>query len=595
MTSITKKTRNELLTEKPRSLFFRYLFPSLMTTMMVAVSFFVDTLCVGQVLGEKGIAALNISQPVTGVLYGLGYLLGVGGSTLYSAYIGKGDERKAKSVYSTCLFALLAFVFVLALLGTLFLDKITAFLGGSGDLGRGVWEYLLFVFLFAPFFSLETFMITFINNDSAPKIAMVAMLFGTSLNIILDVLFLFGFGWGIWAASLATSVSVLLSSFLLLGSTFRKKSGLKFSFNTLKSRELISASKLGLPSFLSEITTSVVILAFNSVLLRVSGETAVAVYGIIASITIIVISGIAGVSNAMQPLVSINAAAGKQERVKHFFRLAVLSSFCIVALFTFVGEIWPKILVNIFISPNQDFLSIAVPGIRIFFASYLFMATNVLIGVYFQSVQAPAEALTLTLLRGVIFPIMMVTGFAVFIGLDGVWLSTIAAEALALMVALGLSIRVSERLRDRNYANLRYFGSRRAPQNIGSILEELGANDMSSFIELVEDISFVDERTEGIPAYIGLEDLTKNYEGNYQPAYDDEDMGLLLATGVLLFTDLYEQNDKFIRDKKLEETYPAAALAMTALARKCFRFVYNEETEEFTIVTYLGHAKKEDG
>ncbi|MEA5014830.1 MAG: MATE family efflux transporter [Candidatus Limiplasma sp.] len=593
MTSIAKKSTSVLLTEKPGKLFLQYLFPSVAATMMVALNYFVDTLCVGQKLGELGIAALNVSQPTPGVLYGLGYLLGVGGSTLYSAYMGKGEEQKARTVYTTCLAALVVISVALGVLGVVFLGSVTTFMGGVGSLQQGVREYLLYVFLFAPFFGVETFMVTFVRNDNAPRISMAATLCGCSLNIVLDVLFLFGFGWGIWSASLATALAVVLSSCILLGSTFRKKSGLKLLRRGYSFRALYDAGKLGLPSFLSEITASVVTLAFNSVLLRISGETAVAVYGIIASMTIIVSSGLAGVSNAMQPLVSINSGAGKQARVNSFLKMAVVSSFFVALLFTLIGELWPESLIRIFMSPDQAFLSVAAPGVRIVFLSYLVIAANVLIGVYFQSVQAPGEALTLTLLRGAVFPVMTVMGFAIFMGVTGVWVSAIVAEVMALLLAMWLYTRVAMRLRERNYASLQFFGNGRAPQNIESIFSELGADDLSTFVELIEECNRADEKNEGIPAFIGLDDLTRDYEGDYQPAYDDEDMGLLLAVGALLFTDLYEQNDQYMREKKLDEAYPAAAPAMAALARKCFRFRYDEEHDENTIIPYLGYSDDE--
>lgn len=591
MTSIARKSTSALLTEKPAKLFLRYLFPSVAATMMVALNYFIDTLCVGQMLGETGIAALNISQPTPGILYGLGYLLGIGGSTLYSAYMGKGEERKAKAVYTTCLIAVAALSAGIGILGILFLDGITTFMGGVGSLKSGVRDYLRYVFLFAPFFSVETLMVTFVRNDSAPRLSMIATLCGCSLNIVLDVLFVVVLKWGIWSASLATSVAVVLSSVILLLSTLRKRSGLKLQRRGYSFRELFGAGKLGLPSFLTEITASVVTLAFNSVLLRISGETAVAVYGIIASGTLIVSSGLAGVSNAMQPLVSINAGAGKQARVRSLLRMAIISSFCVAAFFTLLGQLFPETLIRIFMSPEPGFLAMAVPGVRIVFLSYLVIAANVLIGVYFQSVQAPGEALTLTLLRGVLFPVMAVTGFAIFMGVTGVWVSTVVAEVLALLVAIWLYARVARQMRERNYAYLQFFGNGRAPQNIERILSQLGADDLSTFVELIESCNRADERNEGIPAFIGLEDLTRDYEGDYQPAYDDEDMGLLLAVGALLFTDLYEQNDQYMRDKKLDESYPAAAPAMTALARKCFRFLYDEERDENTIVPYLEYTE----
>ncbi len=590
----SKNSKSELLTARPGKLFLRYLFPGVAATMMVALNYFIDTLCVGQALGETGIAALNIAQPAPGVLYGLGYLFGVGGATLFSAYHGRKEENKARAVYTICLVAIVAVGLLILGLGLGFLDPIVRFMGGVGGLQQGVREYLLFVFVFAPFFAIETFMVTFTRNDNTPRLSMIATFCGCGLNIILDVLFLFGFGWGIWSASLATALAVAFNCCFLLVLTLRKSSGLKPTLRGLSPKELLAACKIGLPSFLQELTGSVVILTFNSVLLRISGETAVAVYGVIASMSLVVTSGLAGVSNAMHPLVSINAGAGKQARVQSFLKMAVVSSLLVSLGFLALGETIPEALIRVFVSPDAQFMAIAVPGVRIVFFSYLLVAANVLLGVYFQSVQSSGEAFALTLLRSVVLPVVTVMGCAFFFGVTGVWVATILAEALTLAAALWLFRRVRRLQREKNYSRLQYFGRRRAQQTVDGILAELGADDLAQFHEVIEACNATDEKTCGVPAFIGLDDLTSDYEGGYEPAYDDEDMGLLLAVGGLLFTDLYEQNEQYMKDKKLDETYPAAAPAMNALARRCFRFTYDEETEETTIIPYLDHMPGEE-
>ncbi len=237
----------------------RYLFPSVAATMMVALNFFIDALCVGNVLGQSAIAALNISQPLPGILYGFGYLFGVGGSTLFSAYLGKGDKQKARRVYTTCFITLALIVVSIGVLGLLFLDPLTAFMTSDAvSLRAGVREYLLYTFILAPFFGIETFLVTFVRNDGAPRISMIATLSGCSLNIILDLLFVVVLRWGIWSAALATSVAVVFSSVILFSSTFRPKSSLRFIKKGFSARELGLAVRLGAPSFLSELTIAIV-------------------------------------------------------------------------------------------------------------------------------------------------------------------------------------------------------------------------------------------------------------------------------------------------------------------------------------------------
>ena len=580
-------TKQDLLQDDLRPIFLRYLFPSIAATVMISINFFVDTLCIGQKLGELGLAGLNFAMPATGILYAVGSLLGAGGATFFSAHMGRGEVKEARGVFTATTVAMLVFSGLIMVLGLLFLPEVTTFLGGTGEARQGTMDYLLYVFLFAPFFTAEMFLNIFVRNDDAPRLAMAATFCGSSLNIILDILFVFVFEWGMAGASLATSLALTVSTSVLVVSVLRKNSKLRFSRPAGWARTTLRAARVGLPSFVIEMTGSIVTLTFNTVLMKLSGETAVAVYGVIANLTIVVNSSMTGVSNAMQPLVSINAGGRKLSRVRQIFTMALVSSLALGALYVAVGELWPEMLVTFFVQADGAFLAMASQGIRIVFLSYLLSGANILFSVYCQSIQSDNEALLLSILRGVVAPVVCVIGCAFFFGVPGVWASTVVAEALTLAVSFAIFRRVQQRMREKNYEPLGYFDTTGPDETLDELLDGLGAEDLTTFQELMAFCDARDENRQAIPAYLGLDDLTApERKKRFEPAAQDEDLGLVLAAGAMLFTNLYEQ----AADSD-ETDYPPVVKAAMALAEKAFRFEREDpdddgDDEDFSIVPF---------
>ena len=193
---------------------------------------------------------------------------------------------------------------------------------------------------------------------------------------------------------------------------------------------------MGFSNFLLEITTGVVTFVFNMVLLRLAGENGVAAYGIVANLTIVVTATLNGVSNAMQPIVSANAGAGLGGRVMRTVRLAIFCALGFGLLFALAGEVFSVPLVRTFVSAEGGFLAMSARAVRIIFLSYLPAGVNIVLTVYLQSIQAAKEAITLSLLKGVVLPSVMVMLCGFLFGLTGVWVSTILSEGAILLCAL---------------------------------------------------------------------------------------------------------------------------------------------------------------
>jgi len=564
-----KKKKVDLLEGKVSDIFLKYLFPSVSATVMVAFNFFVDTLCIGQKFGEIGLAALNLSWPIITLLYSIGLMLGAGGGAMFSAYIAKNDKKRARSVYTSGIITMIVLAAIATILGLVFLDQIVEVLGGTGDTKQGVTDYVKYVMIFSVSYMGECFFSMFMRNDNAPKLAMMATLMSCTLNIILDVVFIYIFNWGMMGASLATSLAVTSALIFGVATTFRKKSNMKICFTYVRIKEVFCIMKVGFSTFLTEVDSGIVTFVYNTVLLRISGVssiTAIAIYGIVVNINTIVLAAMSGISNAMQPIVSANSGAGKLFRVKRFTHLAVKWALGMSVVFVVVIEWKAELLVRIFLSPDAEFLKQAAFAIRVVGASYVLAAANIIIVVYFQAIQASKQANSFSFMRTLIFPVTYVIVGAFYWGINGVWMASIFMEGTAIVV-LVIAYRYYQRKRmDKNLSQLHFYDIEEEVESLDAIIEQLDADNLDGYREVMEYCLQRNTANEGIPMIIGLEDLRVTSDKAYIGSKEDEELSFTLAMGVLLFTDLFDQTEGAVEHGK-----PAIVPAMSALAEKFFR------------------------
>lgn len=564
----------DLITDRIERIFPRYLAANIASSILISLNYFVDMVCVGQSVGELGLASLNVAVPATGFLYALGFLFGAGGANRYSGYLGERKTEKAKQVFGTTLLACVATAAVLTVAGLVFLQPIGAFLGAAGDYRQGTLDYLLFAFAFAPGYMLEPFLSVFLANDKAPRLSVLGNGVGVAVNVLLDVLFISVFGWGLGGASLASGAGVLAACVLLMCGAFRKNSGLHLRQCRPNARELVPALKVGVSSCLRELTGSLLIVVINLVLVNLpnAGEKAVAAYGVVASYGTVILCTLAGVSDTIQPLVSINTGAGKSRRSRRILWMGVLWALGIMGVYVFVGELWPETLIRIFVdSKDPEFLAMSIDGIRAVFPCYLAAGVTVCLNVYFEAVQASLEAFWLSMLRGFLIPTLTVFVCVFFLGVKGVWVSFLLSECVCMAIALLLSRRVSERLKAWNLNQLDYYDSDGADDTIDTVFRRIGADELSSFKERILRCRNENPEDIGIPLYVGLEDFSFRDEEPFKTTEEDPGMGLLLAAGAVLYTNLYEQE----ADAPLND--PPIVRAMHALASHCF---LSRRTEE---------------
>lgn len=435
-------------TASVRKIFFRYAFLSVLGMVGLSCYILADTFFIARGVGTEGLTALNLALPAYGVMSGTGLMIGMGAAIRFSILRGRGEGERGNRVFTSALCFSLAFGVLFLLCGLFLARPISYALGADESTVEKTSRYLGTFLCFSPVFMLNNLMQCFIRNDGNPKLAMISVLSGSFLNIALDYVFIFPLGMGMRGAALATGfapiLGVLLSSvhFITRKNSFRPVRALP-SF-----RVFADICALGVSSFIIEASGGIVILVFNYVMLRLGGTVAVAAYGVLANISLVVLSVFTGIAQGLQPVASGYSGAGEKEKMTIAVRLALITAVAFAAIIYLLSAVLARPIVNAFNRDNDPLLtSIAADGLYLYFIGFIFAGINIVTSVYFGGIDMPKQAFALSFLRGFLLVIPAAFALSALFGMRGAWLSFPVAEFLTTSVALCFIFR--ERRKNR--------------------------------------------------------------------------------------------------------------------------------------------------
>lgn len=419
--------------------FFKYSILNILGMMGLSCYILADTYFVSAGTGSAGLAALNVAIPVYSFVNGSGLMLGMGGATKFSVCKSKKEPEAANNAFFAALLFAAVFSVFFVISGLFFSKEITRMLGANADIFEMTNIYLKVILLFSPAFILNDIFVCFVRNDNNPRLSMLAMLAGSFSNIILDYVFIFPLKMGIFGAVLATGIAPVISMSILSAHWIRKKNTFHFRVEKVK-RDLLKGIILtGFPSFVAEVSSGIVIIVFNLLMLKAEGNIGVAAYGITANISLVVVAVYTGMAQGIQPLVSRLHGCGDAGNMKKVFKYAIISSVVASA------AIYAAILLNtgnitsIFnMSADVVLQAVAERGLKLYFAAIPFVGFNIIISTYFSACEKNAPAHVISLLRGFLLIIPAAVVFSEVLGTGGIWISfpvcefTVAAVGIIL-------------------------------------------------------------------------------------------------------------------------------------------------------------------
>ena len=404
--------------------FARYTVLSVLGTLGVSCYILADTFFVSKGLGTNGLTALNLAIPIYNFIHGSGLMLGMGGATKFSIYKSQGRSRDIDCIYTNTLYlaALLSALFFLT--GLLFSGQLSLLLGADGTVFAMTETYLRWLLLFAPAFILNDVFLCYVRNDGRPQLAMVAMLIGSFANIVLDYVFIFPFRMGIFGAIFATGLSPIISIAVMSPHWLRKRHSFHLTKVKPDAAVMGQTVSLGFPSLIAQLSSGIVMITFNALILGITGNTGVAAYGVVANISLVVVAVYTGISQGMQPLVSSAYGRGNRPQMREVLRYALGTTLAVSGLVYLFLFVFASPVAAVFNSERDPILQqIAVSGLKLYFLSVPFAGYNIILATYFTSIERALPAHVLSLLRGLILIIPMAFLMSFLLGMTGIWIS----------------------------------------------------------------------------------------------------------------------------------------------------------------------------
>jgi len=413
--------------------FIRYVSLNITGMLAIALCILIDTMLIARAMGADGLTALSLGVPIYYVINGIGHMLGVGGGSRYATYRAAGRPEKANQIFTIALLTGLIFSAISILIGIFFTNYLAHAFGARGHLFDMVADYIRTILTLGPALILSNTMAGFIRNDQAPRIAMVSTVILAVFNVILDYIFIFPLGLGMLGAALATMIGSTLGLIYLLWHWRSGKSNLKLSKFEAPVRNFCQLALTGMPTLIGDVAAAMVMTVFNLILLNLHGNLGVAVFGIIANLSFVVLSIFNGLGQGMQPLVSISYGKGDANGQKLVLKYSLLTVMALTALIYAFTFSFTDVLTGIFNGENDPLLrDMSRYGVRIYFVGFFFVGISIVNIIYLSVTSAPKAAFLLSLLRGGVIIVPLVLIFSYLWGMTGVWISYPVAEFLVM-------------------------------------------------------------------------------------------------------------------------------------------------------------------
>lgn len=427
------------------TLFRKLLIPTVLGMVFSAIFVITDGIFVGKGIGSDALAAVNITAPLFMITAGIGLMFGVGSSVVASIHLSQGKRRVASINITQALVFSTLLILIMSALCFYYIEPLAKLLGSSDRLLPLAVEYMAWYLPFLVFYEILNIGMFCIRLDGSPTYAMMCNAIAAILNIILDYIFIFEFGWGIMGAAFATSLGTVVGGlmtliYLLKFSRSLHLCRIKLSIKSmmLTLRNVGYMIKLGSSAFISEASIACMMFLGNYVFIHYLGEDGVAAFSIACYFFPIIFMVYNAIAQSAQPIISYNFGAGQPDRVRKALHLAIRTALICGISFFIITVLCRQNIVSLFIDRSYAAFDIAVNGISYFGIGFIFFAFN-MIGIgYYQSVERGQRAMIITLLRGVAF---MLIGFLVLpkiLGVPGIWLAVPFAELLTMLYIIGI-------------------------------------------------------------------------------------------------------------------------------------------------------------
>lgn len=405
---------------------------------MTAASLYniIDRVFIGQVVGPDAIAGLAITFPFMNLAGAFGAAVGVGASTAISVKLGQRDYATAEEILGNTVTLNVIIGLGFSIVCLLFLDPILLFFGASKatlPYARSFMEIILAGNVFSHmYFGMNAVL----RAASKPKQAMFATIFTVVMNIILDVVFILWWHWGIQGAAFATIISQMLALCwqMKIFSNKRELLHLKRGIYKLKAQLVKTIIAIGISPFLMNLCACIVVIFVNNQLVKYGGDMAVGGYGISNSVATVFAMFIIGLNQGMQPIAGYNYGSKQADRLVRVLNLAIIAATCIMTAGWIAGEFFPREIARLF-TTDKELTEMSITATRYNMLVFPIIGFQMVVTNFFQCIGKVKISIFLSLSRQLLILIPLLAILPLFFQLNGVWYALPTSDATASVIA----------------------------------------------------------------------------------------------------------------------------------------------------------------
>ena len=412
--------------------------PSIIAQIINILYNIVDRIYIGHIpgVGAAALTGVGITFPIITLISAFSAFVGMGGAPLAAIWMGKGDRKHAEKILGSGACLLVIFTIVLMAVFYLF-QKPFLYMFGASDATIGYsLDYMSICLLGTLFVELALGLNPFIISQGRSRIAMISIVIGAVVNIALDPLFIFVFGWGVKGAAIATVLSQAVSAAWNVNFLMGKKSSLRLSFCNIRSdfRIMGQICSLGISPFIMRATESLISIVLNRGLQMYGGDLYVGSLTIMQSVLQLFSAPLTGFTQGVQPIISYNYGAGKFDRVKKLYRSMIAVSFTISFVANMTAMCFPALYASLFTN-DEELIGLVSRVMPIFLFGMLFFGLQNGIQPTFLALGQAKISLFIAMFRKVILLVPLALVLPRFFGVMGIYYAEPVSDIISAATA----------------------------------------------------------------------------------------------------------------------------------------------------------------
>lgn len=413
--------------------------PSIAMMVFTSIYGVVDGFFVSNFAGKTPFTAVNLIMPVLMIVATVGFMFGTGGTAIVAKTMGEGDREKANRYFSLFVYFAFGTGVVLAVAGIVFIRPIAVFLKAEGELLENCVTYATIILCALPFYVLQLLFQSFLVTAEKPHLGLAVTISSGVTNMVLDavLVILLPQEYKLAGAAIATAMSQLVGGVAPLVYFFRKNSSLlKLTSTRFDGRAIVKAATNGSSEFMSNVSMSIVAMLYNSRLMEYAGEDGVAAYGVMMYVSMIFSAAFIGYSIGTAPVVGYHDGAKNHAELKSVLRksLIIIGAFGVAMVAAAQILAWP--LAKMFVGYDDNLVDMTISGFRIFALSFVFTGFAIYSSGFFTALNDGLTSALISFLRTLVFQVAAVMILPEIWDLNGIWISIVAAEVMAVLLSV---------------------------------------------------------------------------------------------------------------------------------------------------------------